>query len=131
MKKYGDVESWSKQFHIDLEVGLGMIVRIRRNVDVLLTARNGGLIAYNQDTEARMELGILGTKDSFYSCSHVESLALLIESEGAREMPLSKNDGECGSPKTMMKIHMVVLRMSEMSDKLNQRDSNLCSIKPD
>ncbi|KAL0443802.1 UNVERIFIED_CONTAM: hypothetical protein Slati_2102900 [Sesamum latifolium] len=97
MKKYGDVESWSKQFHINVEEGFGTILGVRRNGDILLTARNGGLIAYNQDTKATMELGILGTKDSFYVCSHVESLALLIEGEEAREQPPSENVGQCGS----------------------------------
>ncbi|KAK6134424.1 hypothetical protein DH2020_031856 [Rehmannia glutinosa] len=94
MNKYGDAKSWIKKFNIDLEGGVGMVLGVRRNGDVLLSARNGELIAYNPDTEETMKLGILGTKDSFYVCSHVESLALLIEGEEARERPPCNNNGE-------------------------------------
>ncbi|KAK6157536.1 hypothetical protein DH2020_011784 [Rehmannia glutinosa] len=94
MNKYGDAKSWVKKFNIDLEGGVGMVLGVRRNGDVLLSARNGELIAYNPDTEETMKLGILGTKDSFYVCSHVESLALLIEGEEARERPPCNHNGE-------------------------------------
>ncbi|XP_011082973.1 F-box/kelch-repeat protein At3g23880-like [Sesamum indicum] len=96
MKKYGDVASWSKLLHINVQEGFGAILGVRSNGDILLTARNGGLVAYNQDTKATKELGILGTKDSFYICSHAESLALLIEGEEAREQSPSENVGQCG-----------------------------------
>ncbi|KAK6134391.1 hypothetical protein DH2020_031880 [Rehmannia glutinosa] len=102
MNKYGDAKSWVKKFNIDLEGGVGMVLGVRRNGDVLLSARNGELIAYNPDTEETMKLGILGTKDSFYVCSHVESLALLIE--------VKKH--EKGHRATIMvKMHTVGLRM--------------------
>lgn len=50
MKEYGVVESWSKQFIICLEVGLGMMIGVKKNGDVLVAEGNGGLVAHNPVT---------------------------------------------------------------------------------
>ncbi|PIN15192.1 hypothetical protein CDL12_12169 [Handroanthus impetiginosus] len=112
MKKYGDVKSWSKEFHVDLEGGIGNILGVRRNGDLLLTSRNGELIGYNADKGTLTELGVLGTKDSFYACSHFESLALLVEGEGAQERKLVKNGDEYdgGVEKVELRRHSSMLQ---------------------
>ncbi|KAL7125612.1 hypothetical protein ABFS83_14G128500 [Erythranthe nasuta] len=93
MKKYGDVESWSKQYHVDLE-GLGLILGFRANGDVLLTARNRGLLSYDHITGKSKDLGIFGTKDSFYMGPYCESLGLLVEGKEARERVPSDSDSD-------------------------------------
>lgn len=101
MKKYGDIESWRKQYNVDLEGGLGMILGLRTNGDLLLTANNRGLVSYNPVTGTCVDLGLFGTKDSFYVDTYFESLALLVEGKEARErIPSdsdSESDGECES----------------------------------
>lgn len=103
MKKYGDRESWSKQYNVELDGGLGMILGFRTDGDVLLTARNRGLVSYNPVTGESRDLGVLGTKDSFYTGTYVESLALLVEGKEARaRIPsdtesASESESECES----------------------------------
>ncbi|KAL7143645.1 hypothetical protein ABFS83_08G206200 [Erythranthe nasuta] len=93
MKKYGDVESWSKQYYVDLE-GIGLILGFRANGDVLLTSRNRGLLSYDHITGKSKDLGIFGTKDSFYVGPYCESLGLLVEGKEARERVPSESDSE-------------------------------------
>ncbi|KAK4420966.1 hypothetical protein Salat_2047100 [Sesamum alatum] len=69
-----------------------MILGFRANGDVLLTARNRGLVSYNPVTGESRDLGIFGTKDSFYVGTYVESLALLLEGKEARERIPSDTD---------------------------------------
>lgn len=44
--EYGVAESWTKQFKIDLRLGLGKMMGVRKNKEVLLVTRhNGELVA--------------------------------------------------------------------------------------
>lgn len=44
--EYGVAESWTKQFKIDLRLGLGKMMGLRKNEEVLLVKRhNGELVA--------------------------------------------------------------------------------------
>ncbi|KAL2496733.1 F-box protein-like [Forsythia ovata] len=97
MKEYGVPESWSKQFYVDLIEGLGMVLGFRKNGHVLLSDRNGDLISHNPGTGAREDLGIVGTKDSFYVDTYVETLALFIEGKEARARLPSDSDSEYDS----------------------------------
>ncbi|KAI3465865.1 hypothetical protein Pfo_022528 [Paulownia fortunei] len=97
MKKYGDTESWSKEYYVDLEGGLGMILGVRTNGDILLTARNRGLVSYDPVTGTSADLVLFGTKDSFYVGTYIESLALLAEGKEARERLPSDSDSESDS----------------------------------
>ncbi|KAL2476638.1 F-box/kelch-repeat protein [Abeliophyllum distichum] len=97
MKEYGVPESWSKQFYVDLNEGLGMVLGFRKNGHVLLSDRNGDLISYNPGTGAREDLGIVGTKDSFYVDIYLETLALFSEGKEARARLLSDSDSEYDS----------------------------------
>ncbi|KAL0328290.1 UNVERIFIED_CONTAM: hypothetical protein Scaly_2261600 [Sesamum calycinum] len=96
-ENYGDGESWSKQYNIEVDGGLGMILGFRANGDVLLTARNRGLVSYNPVTGQGRDLGISGTKDSFYVGTYVESLSLLVEGKEARERIPSDTETESES----------------------------------
>ncbi|KAL0301403.1 UNVERIFIED_CONTAM: F-box protein [Sesamum radiatum] len=97
MENYGDGESWSKQYNIEVDGGLGMILGFRANGDVLLTARNRGLVSCNPVTGQGRDLGISGTKDSFYVGTYVESLSLLVEGKEARERIPSDTETESES----------------------------------
>ncbi|KAL0406445.1 UNVERIFIED_CONTAM: F-box protein [Sesamum latifolium] len=97
MKNYGDRKSWSKQYNIEVDGGLGMVLGFRANGDVLLTARNRGLVSYNPVTGQGRDLGIFGTKDSFYVGTYVESLSLLVEGKEARERIPSDTETETES----------------------------------
>ncbi|XP_059668933.1 F-box/kelch-repeat protein At3g06240-like [Cornus florida] len=78
MKQYGVVESWSKQFNVDLHGGaLGGALGFRRNGKILLARRNGKVISYDPDNRGSKSLGICGGTDSIYVGTYAESLALL------------------------------------------------------
>ncbi|KAG8364816.1 hypothetical protein BUALT_Bualt18G0038000 [Buddleja alternifolia] len=97
MKSYGNMESWNKQYFVDLNEGLGMILGCRTNGNVLLTVASGGLVSYNPMTGESVDLAIFGTKDSFYVGTYFESLVLLIEGIEARERVPSESDSESES----------------------------------
>ncbi|XP_059665025.1 F-box/kelch-repeat protein At3g06240-like [Cornus florida] len=78
MKQYGVVESWSKQFNVDLQGGvLGAALGFRRNGEILLARRNGEVILYDPDNRGSKSLGIFGGRDSICAGTYAESLALL------------------------------------------------------
>ncbi|XP_059669611.1 F-box/kelch-repeat protein At3g06240-like [Cornus florida] len=78
MKQYGVVESWSKQFNVDLQGGLlGPALGFRRDGEMLLARRNGEVISYDPDNRAAKSVGISGGRDSIYVGTYAESLALL------------------------------------------------------
>ncbi|KAK6142305.1 hypothetical protein DH2020_022653 [Rehmannia glutinosa] len=101
MTKYGDVKSWSKLYYVDFEGGPGMILGFRTNGDVLLSADNLGLVSYDPVTGKSADLGVHGTKDSFYASNYMESLALLAEGKEARERLPSDSDGDSESESSM------------------------------
>ncbi|KAM7468943.1 hypothetical protein LguiA_007126 [Lonicera macranthoides] len=79
MKDYGVVESWTKQYKIDTEVGLVRVLGVRRNGEVLLTTRNDELVDYDVQTRESMDLITGGINSTFFS--YKESFALLFEGE--------------------------------------------------
>ncbi|KAM7503276.1 hypothetical protein LguiB_002180 [Lonicera macranthoides] len=81
MKEYGVVESWTKLYNIDTEVGLGIMLGVRRNGEVLLTTRNEELVDYNMQTGESMNLITNGIKNNFFVDTYKESFALLFEGE--------------------------------------------------
>lgn len=94
MKKYGDVGSWSRDYNVVFEGGLGTILGVRGNGDVLMTSRNGWLISYNHVTEKYVDLALFGTKHSFYVGPYFESLVLLPQGNEARQRVPSDSDSD-------------------------------------
>ncbi|KAK9284747.1 hypothetical protein L1049_023924 [Liquidambar formosana] len=92
MREYGIAESWSKQFTIDLEGGVGKIISLRKNDEVLVATKNGELVSYHPETHQIMHLAIrsthepFSTQDSFYLGAYVESLVLLKKVNGVLRM---------------------------------------------
>ncbi|KAH7575346.1 hypothetical protein ACOSQ2_005406 [Xanthoceras sorbifolium] len=90
MKEYGVVESWTKQFKIDLRLGLGKILGLRRNGEILLVTRyNGELVSFHPETRKINKLGIYGDSWSFNMDFYLESLVLLNGAEGTSRMSSS------------------------------------------
>ncbi|KAM7497945.1 hypothetical protein LguiA_022359 [Lonicera macranthoides] len=85
MKEYCVVESWTKRYNIETEDGLGIMLGVWRNGEMLLTTRNDDLVAYNVRTQESMNLITGGNKNSFFVDTYKESLALLFEGE---KMPI-------------------------------------------
>ncbi|KAM7497692.1 hypothetical protein LguiA_022106 [Lonicera macranthoides] len=81
MKEYGVVESWTKRYNIDTKVGLGIMLGVRRNGEVLLTTRNEELVEYDVQTRGSMDLITYAMKNSFFVDTYKESFALLFEGE--------------------------------------------------
>ncbi|KAM7473165.1 hypothetical protein LguiB_020408 [Lonicera macranthoides] len=96
MKDYGVVESWTKQYKIDTEAGLGRLLGVRRNGEVLLTTRsdelvdydgelllirNEELVDYDVQTRESMDLITGGINNNFFVDTYQESFALLFEGE--------------------------------------------------
>ncbi|KAM7497688.1 hypothetical protein LguiA_022102 [Lonicera macranthoides] len=81
MKEYGVVESWAKRYNIDTEVGLGIMLGVRRNGEVLLTTRNEELVDYDVQTRGSVDLITGGLENSFFVDTYKESFALLFEGE--------------------------------------------------
>ncbi|KAM7502976.1 hypothetical protein LguiB_001880 [Lonicera macranthoides] len=50
MKEYGAVESWSKKFSFDFELGFGRILGFRESGEVALPNKDNDLVAYNPST---------------------------------------------------------------------------------
>ncbi|KAG6387845.1 hypothetical protein SASPL_153039 [Salvia splendens] len=94
MRVYGDVGSWSMDYVISLDCGIGRVVGAKQNGDVLLATRVGTLVAYSGVDGKYEDLGISGTKDSFYAGTYNESLVLLVEGDVARQRLPSNNDSE-------------------------------------
>ncbi|KAM7473316.1 hypothetical protein LguiB_020559 [Lonicera macranthoides] len=79
MKDYGVVESWTKQYKIDTEVGLVRVLGVRRNGEVLLTTRNDELVDYDVQTRESRDLITGEINSTFFVDTYKESFALLFE----------------------------------------------------
>uniref|UniRef100_A0A5B7BNK8 F-box domain-containing protein n=1 Tax=Davidia involucrata TaxID=16924 RepID=A0A5B7BNK8_DAVIN len=78
MRQYGVAESWSKQFNVNLQGGLGAVLGFRKNGELLLTRRGGEVVSYNSSNKAIKNLGICGAaRDSVFVVTYLESLVLL------------------------------------------------------
>ncbi|KAM7503293.1 hypothetical protein LguiB_002197 [Lonicera macranthoides] len=95
MKEYGVIESWGKQFSICLEGGLGMMIGVKKNGEVLVAEGTGELVAHNPGTGQILNVGMAGTRNSFYADAYKESLGLLVE--GKRIRGRQANDSESDS----------------------------------
>lgn len=88
MKEYGLGESWTKQFKIDLRLGLGKMAGLRRNGEMLLVTRyNEELVSFNTVNRKMQKLGIYGETWSFFLDTYVESLVLMQRINGVLKMP--------------------------------------------
>ncbi|KAI8551283.1 hypothetical protein RHMOL_Rhmol06G0173400 [Rhododendron molle] len=76
MKEYGVAESWSKQYEIDLDGRLVLVLGLRKNGEMLLVMGKE-LVSYNPESEGIKKLGVSGCKDSFWFGDYTESLVLL------------------------------------------------------
>lgn len=76
MKEYGVAESWSKQYEIDLDGRLVLVLGLRKNGEMLLVMGKE-LVSYNPESEGIKKLGVSGCKDSFWFRDYTESLVLL------------------------------------------------------
>ncbi|KAF2294604.1 hypothetical protein GH714_013355 [Hevea brasiliensis] len=65
MKDYGKVESWTKQFTIDLQGGIGKALGLGTNAEMLLVASSGELVSYGIENQKISHLGIKGIANSF------------------------------------------------------------------
>ncbi|KAJ8527795.1 hypothetical protein K7X08_015246 [Anisodus acutangulus] len=82
MKRYGDTESWRKEYNVVLGYRhMGMVLGFRNDSSILFTDTTGTLTAYNPETHNRERHGILGSRYSFYFDSYRESLGLLDKGE--------------------------------------------------
>ncbi|KAK9285130.1 hypothetical protein L1049_024315 [Liquidambar formosana] len=88
MKEYGVAESWSKRCTVSLRGGLGTAVALRKKGEILMSTDDGELVSYHPETQQTKDLGIHGTKDSFYVDNYMETLVLLNNSARDEE---SKN----------------------------------------
>ncbi|XP_059456610.1 F-box/kelch-repeat protein At3g06240-like [Corylus avellana] len=82
MKEYGVVESWTKQFDVDVREGLGRVIAFRRKGEVPVNKASGQLI---------LDLPIYGLTESFYLNTYVESLVLLNVADGVLGRQDTKN----------------------------------------
>ncbi|KAM7497628.1 hypothetical protein LguiA_022042 [Lonicera macranthoides] len=80
MKKYGVVESWSKIYSFDFELGFGRIFGFRENGELVLLNKDD-VVVYNPITQQRTNL-TAGCHNNLYYCdTYKESLGLLLEGE--------------------------------------------------
>ncbi|KAM7497637.1 hypothetical protein LguiA_022051 [Lonicera macranthoides] len=81
MKKYGAVESWSKKYSFDFELGFGRILAFRENGEVVLLNKDKDLVAYNPVTQQSTNLTAGGHNNLYYGTTYKKSLGLLLEGE--------------------------------------------------
>ncbi|KAK4727941.1 hypothetical protein R3W88_032858 [Solanum pinnatisectum] len=82
MKRYGDTDSWSKEYNVALGQGnLGMVLAVTDCRKILLTDMTGMLAKYNPEMETKESINIAGTIYSFYHDNYEESLVLLDKGE--------------------------------------------------
>jgi F-box interacting protein len=84
MKEYGVVESWTKQFDVDVREGLGRVVAFRRKGGVPVN-KAGELVSHEPSRQRILDLPIYGLTESFYLSTYVESLVLLNIANGVLE----------------------------------------------
>eukprot|EP00257_Ricinus_communis_P009116 XP_002527481.2 F-box protein At3g07870 [Ricinus communis] len=90
MKEYGKVESWSKQFTIDLQGGVRKSLGLGNNGQMLLVASNGELVSYDSQNQETSHLGIQGIANSFHLEAYIETLELLnLDKQKNDKKPLS------------------------------------------
>ncbi|CAL5342846.1 unnamed protein product [Camellia sinensis] len=78
MKEYGVVGSWSKQYTIDLDERLVLMLGLRKNGEMLL-GMGRQLVSYDFESQEITNLGVRGSKDAFWVDNYTESLVLLEE----------------------------------------------------
>ncbi|XP_055836299.1 F-box protein CPR1-like [Solanum dulcamara] len=82
MKRYGDTDSWSKEYNVALGQGhLGMVLAVTDCSKILLTDITGLLAVYNPETQTKESIDLAGTMYSFYYDNYEESLVLLDKGE--------------------------------------------------
>ncbi|KAH0774518.1 hypothetical protein KY290_011655 [Solanum tuberosum] len=82
MKRYGNTDSWSKEYNVALSQGnLGMVVAVADCRKILLTDMTGMLALYNPEMQTTQRTTIAGTMYSFYYENYKESLVLLDKGE--------------------------------------------------
>ncbi|XP_050210881.1 F-box/kelch-repeat protein At3g06240-like [Mercurialis annua] len=79
MNEYGADDSWTKLFNVFIGgvEGLGKVLGLRNNFEVLVVRENGELISYDPWNLSIKCLGIYGESCSFYAAKYMESLVLL------------------------------------------------------
>lgn len=78
MKEYGVVGSWSKQYTIDLDGRLVLMLGLRKNGEMLL-GMGRELVSYDFESQEITNLGVRGSKHAFWVDNYTESLVLLKE----------------------------------------------------
>ncbi|KAJ8763337.1 hypothetical protein K2173_002220 [Erythroxylum novogranatense] len=91
MKEYSNVESWTKQFAVNLNGGIGKALGLRKSGEIVLVASNGELVTYEVQSDNVHHLGIKGIVNSFYMDPYFESLVLLVGINGFSRQPSSCN----------------------------------------
>ncbi|KAM7497633.1 hypothetical protein LguiA_022047 [Lonicera macranthoides] len=81
MKKYGAVESWSKKYSFDSDMGFGRLLGFRENGELVLLNKHDDLVAYNPITRQRTNLTAGCHNNLYYHDTYKESLGLLLEGE--------------------------------------------------
>lgn len=96
MREYGDVGSWSRDYDVSLGggMGMGMVIGVRRNGDVLVSTRYGGLVSYDPVSREYEDVVLFGTGSSYYVGPYRESLVLLAEGDLARQRVPSESESE-------------------------------------
>ncbi|XP_025014614.1 F-box/kelch-repeat protein At3g06240 [Ricinus communis] len=83
MNEYGVHDSWTKLFNVVVTGGIGKVLGLRNNVEVLLVGGQGELISYDPWYQRSKSLGISGESCSFYAGIYMESLVLLKGRKGS------------------------------------------------
>jgi F-box interacting protein len=86
MKQYGVVDSWVKQFTIDIAGGVENVLGFRKNGQIILETRKIGyweLSSYNPESQRAMKLGIYGRAHYFCVDTYRENLVLLNQANDA------------------------------------------------
>ncbi|OAY44855.1 F-box protein CPR1 [Manihot esculenta] len=97
MREYGVARSWTKLFSISKEEGVERLVAFRQNGEVLLANEDGRLVSYDPNTEKITATGIVGSAQSFYLDTLVDSLVLIGESNEFTEMEYASSCGSVSS----------------------------------
>lgn len=80
MKEYGVVDSWTKQFTIDLSGEILRVLGLRKNGHLLVEAKvphDWGLSSYEPESQQVTNLGICGRSYYFHVDDYMENLVLL------------------------------------------------------
>ena len=83
MKEYGVVDSWTKQFTVDLNGGIERVLGLRENGHILVGAKVGfdwELSSYDPESQQVKNFGIHGGPFHFHVDNFVENLVMLDKS---------------------------------------------------